>query len=483
MVAVLQLGAQRQQFVVDARGRAVVADVGVDAVGEVDGRGAARQRHDLALRREHVDLVREEVALDVLEEFLRVAGFRLDLEQALQPARRFALRLGEIEFAARLVQPVRGDARFGDAVHVVRADLHFQRRAERAEQRRVQRLVAVGLGDGDVVLELAGDGLVQLVQHAERRVAVGLVGHQHAHAVDVEHLRERVALLAHLLVDGVDRLLAAADDREHVLLGEALADDVEQPVHHLAPVAARRLDRAREDAVAHRVQVLERQVLQFEVERVQTEAVGDRRVDVERFVRDALAVRRRHRVQRAHVVQAVGELDQDDAHVARHREQHLAEALRLDFFAGRELDLVELRHAVDHVGHRLAERRLELGLGDGGVLHHVVQQRGGKSLRVEPPLREDAGDRERMRDVRFARLAELSAVCGFRELERARHERDVRLGQVVPQMLGEFRDLGHTCYVGPVSLGVNPAGWSAAWARSWSAFRCRSCRPPFRAAR
>ena len=107
--------------------------------------------------------------------------------------------------------------------------------------------------------------------------------------------------------------------------------------------------------------MLERQVLQLEVQRVEAEPVGDRRVDVERLARDALAMRRRHRVERAHVVQPVGELDQDDAHVARHREQHLAEALGLRFLARGELDLVELGHAVDHVGHRLAERRLELG--------------------------------------------------------------------------------------------------------------------------
>ena len=161
VVAVLELGAQRQQLVVDARRDAVVADVGVHAVREVDRGRAARQRHDLALRREHVDLVGEEVALDVLEEFLRVARLRLDLEQALQPARRLALRLGEVELAAGLVQPVRGDARLGDAVHVVRADLRLERRAERAEQRRVQRLVAVRLRDRDVVLELAGNRLVQ----------------------------------------------------------------------------------------------------------------------------------------------------------------------------------------------------------------------------------------------------------------------------------------------------------------------------------
>ena len=206
--------------------------------------------------------------------------------------------------------------------------------------------------------------------------------------------------------------------------------------HHLAPVAARGLDRAGEHAVAHRVEVLEREILQLQVERVEAQPVGDRRVDVERLARDALAVQRRHRIERAHVVQPVGELDQDDAHVARHREQHLAEALGLQLLARVELDLVELRHAVDHVGDRPAERRLDLGLGDGGVLHHVVQQRGGEPLRVDAPLRQDARDRERMRDVRLARLAVLAAVGGLGELERALDELDVRRRQVVAQVLG-----------------------------------------------
>ena len=189
--------------------------------------------------------------------------------------------------------------------------------------------------------------------------------------------------------------------------------------------------------------MLEREVLQLEVERVEAEPVGDRRVDVERLVRDPPAVRRRHRVERAHVVQPVGELDQDDADVLRHREQHLAEALGLRVLARVELDLVELGESVDHVGDELAERGLDLRLRDGGVFHHVVQQRGGEALRVEPPLRQDAGYRQRMRDVRLARLAELAAMGGVGELERALDERDVRRRQVIAEVSGELRDFRH----------------------------------------
>ena len=179
---------------------------------------------------------------------------------------RLLLGLGDTKLVARLVQPVRRDAGLGDAMHVLRADLRFQRRAERAEQRRVQRLVAVGLGDGDIVLELAGNRLVQRVQNAERRIARGHVLHQDAHAIDIEHLRERVMLLPHLLVDAVDGLLAAAHRGGDARFLQAIANRLQDAVHHLAPVAARSLDLLGQHAVAHRVQILERQLLQLQIQ-------------------------------------------------------------------------------------------------------------------------------------------------------------------------------------------------------------------------
>ena len=92
-VAALQLGAQRHRLAVDVGRDAVVADVGVDRVGEVDRRRAARQGEDLRLRREDVDRVGVEVDLDVLEELAGVARLVLDVDQRLQPEGAEALRL------------------------------------------------------------------------------------------------------------------------------------------------------------------------------------------------------------------------------------------------------------------------------------------------------------------------------------------------------------------------------------------------------
>src|SRR3546814_9915279 len=64
--------------------------------------------------------------------------------------------------------------------------------------------------------------------------------------------------------------------------------------------------------------------------------------------------------QRAHVVQAVGQLDQQHADVVRHREQELAEILRLPHFFRGELDARQLGHAFDQLGDRSEEHTSEL---------------------------------------------------------------------------------------------------------------------------
>jgi hypothetical protein len=245
----------------------------------------------------------------------------------------------------------------GHGVHRLGADLELDRGAERAHERRVQRLVAVRLRDRDVVLEAAGDRLHQLVQHAERHVALGQRADDDPEAEDVVDLRERQVLLAHLGVDRIDRLLAAEDLRLELGLRERLLDVLLDPLDEVAPVAARLLHRLRERRLAPRLQVLERELLQLAIGLVEAEPVRDRRVDLERLGGDPLLLGALHRVHRAHVVQPVGELDEDDADVARHREQHLAERLGLRLLARREAKLVELGEAVDEVGGRRRSAR------------------------------------------------------------------------------------------------------------------------------
>ncbi len=428
-IAALELGAQRQHLVVDLDRDALVAQVAVHRVGKVQRGGAARQRADMALGREHVDRIREQVDLDVLQEFLRIAGLALDIEQRLQPLVRLLLNIVGV-VGLVLVHPVRSHAGLGDLVHVARADLELHRRAKRAHQRGVQRLVAVDLGDGDVVLELAGHGLVQPMQRAHRHVAVHLRFHHHAETIYVQHLRERQLLVVHLAVDAVERFLAPGQFGHDAGVGQPLLRGFQDTLDHLAAVAARGLDGFLQRGVAERRADLEGQLLQFAVDRVETETVRDRRIDLHRLQRDTAAFLRRHEVERAHVVRTVGQLHQDHAHVARHRQQHLAEALRLRLLAALEFELVQFGQAIDQFGDLGAEFLGQLALGDALVFHHVVQQRRHDGLHIQLPVRAQLGHRHRMGDVGLTTLAVLAQMGFVGKLEGLAHARQVGRLQV-----------------------------------------------------
>ncbi len=321
--------------------------------------------------------------------------------------------------AAVLVDPVRGDAVLGGLVHRVRAHLDLERLALRPDHRRVQRLVAVRLRHRDVVLEAARNRLPERVQHADRAVAVLDGVDQDAHRGEVEDLVELLAAARHLLVDRIEVLGAAEDLRADRDVAQRLVEDARGLLDVLLAIRAALADERLDLGVAARVQRREREVLELPLHLVDAQAMRDRRVHLERLARVLELLLLGQRPERAHVVQAVGELDDHDAHVARHRQHHLAVALGLRLLARVEVDARELGHAVDEqrdvvaeLGGDLLERRL-------GVLDRVVQQRRDDHGRLGAQLGADARDAQRVHDVRLARLAHLVGVALGREGERA----------------------------------------------------------------
>ena len=158
------------------------------------------------------------------------------------------------------------------------------------------------------------------------------------------------------------------------------------------------------------VQGGERQVLQAALQFLHAEAVRQGGVDVEGLACHLLLLRRREGRQRAHVVEPVGQLDDEDPQVLGHGHQHLPQRGGLVALAGRELDAVQLGDAVDDLGHLGAEVRLDVGQGAVGVLDDVVQQGGGHAHVVEAEAGHDAGHAEGVLHERLARLAPLGAV-------------------------------------------------------------------------
>ena len=170
------------------------------------------------------------------------------------------------------------------------------------------------------------------MQRTQRQITGRHVLHHDAETVDVEHLRKRQMLVAHLAEDRIQTLFASENIRVETPLRQPCTDGFGNLADHFAAVAARRLHRALEHPVTQGIHGLEGQILQLAVHRMQTQPIGNGRVNLQRFTGDAPLLVLADATQRTHVVRAVRELDQDHAHVARHRHQHLAEVFGLRIF-------------------------------------------------------------------------------------------------------------------------------------------------------
>ena len=250
-----------------------------------------------------------------------------------------------------------GDAELRAPVHLMGADLDLHGFAAGADDRGVEALVHVVLRHRDVVLEPAGDRVPPGVDDAEGRVAFADGFDEDADADEVVDVGELVTAHDHLLVDRVVVLRPAGDGRLDAGVGEFGLELMGDGREVLLPLRCPVGDEADHLVVDLGVEDLEREILEFPLDRVHAEPVRERGVDLEGLACLLRARRGGHELPRARVVETVGELDDEDADVLGHRDDHLPHGLRLRGLTVGEL--VELRHPVDHRGDLGAE-----GLGE-----------------------------------------------------------------------------------------------------------------------
>ena len=311
---------------------------------------------------------------------------------------------------AFLVEDMRGDAVLGDLVHLLGADLQLDALVAGADHGGVDRAVVVLLRRRDVVLEAAGHDRPGGVDDAERAIAGLDVVDDDAEAEDVGQLLEADRLALHLGPDRKRLLAPAIDPRAEPVLAQILGELALDLADQIAVALGERIEPLHHHRIGFGIEGAEGQILQLLAHFLHAHAPGQRRVDVERLLGDAPARGRRHEVQRAHVVQAVGELDQQHADVVGDRQQQLAQVLGLLGLARDQLEPLQLGQALDQRADFGAEQLVDLGARRLGVLDGVVQQRGDDGGVVELEVGEDRRDFERVREIRIAGGAGLRAV-------------------------------------------------------------------------
>ena len=154
----------------------------------------------------------------------------------------------------------------------------------------------------------------------------------------------------------------------------------------------------------------EGQVLELPPHLLHPQTVRQGCVHVERLLRRTALLPFGHDGQGPHVVQAVGQLDQQDTPIVGHGHEHLANSGGLVRLLGVELETVQLGDPVHHLGHPGAERLADGLEGETGILHGVMEECGRDGLRVESELGHNGGHGNRVRNVGLSGTPELAVV-------------------------------------------------------------------------
>jgi len=214
----------------------------------------------------------------------------------------------------------------------------------------------------------------------------------------------------HLPVDRIQRFFPPEDAHRHAVADEDPLHLVLHPRNQILAPVARLAQRSGKYLVAPGVQEAKRQILQFPIGEIQPQPVGNRRINFQGFAADAFPFAARHVTHGAHVVGAVGQLDQDDPHVLGHGEQHLAKRLGLVLLPRVEFQLFQLGQPIDEFRHRGAKALHQLFFRDAAVFDGVVHECRHQGLGIELPLGALRRHRDRVGDVRVAVFALLAQV-------------------------------------------------------------------------
>ena len=255
-------------------------------VREIDGSRTRWQSDHLALRREDVNLFGTDLETKGIEELPRILGLGLPVTDVGEPRHvRIVVAAGAIALAvdACLVFPVRRHTELCPLVHFGRSDLQLDRLTLGADDRRVKRLVQVEFRGGDVVLEPPGNRSPPGVDRAEHCIAVAHRVHEDPNPDEVVDLVELATPHDHLLVDRVVLLGAtrhAALDFQGL---EVILDCVDDLLYETLTLRRALADKALDLDIEFRIQHSEREVFEFELDRLDSEPVREGRVDLERL--------------------------------------------------------------------------------------------------------------------------------------------------------------------------------------------------------
>ena len=282
----------------------------------------------------------------------------------------------------------------------------------------MQRLIHVAFGNGNVILETSGHWLPLVVNGAQHGVAITYCVHNYTHGGEVVHLFQRFVLLFHLFVDGIEMLCTPIHVKVFDVGSTQLVFQLEdESFHYRFPFRLLHGNALCNFVVRLAVEVLQAQIFQLAFYGRNTQSACNGCKNVQRFLGNYLLFFRRKVHQRTHIVQTVGKFYHHYTYVLCHCKKHLAHVFRLFLFLVVKLNFVQFGYACNKVGNFVAELFPQVGIGNVGVLHRVVQKRSTYRGHVKTHVHKNVRHYRGVRYVRSATCTELSLVCLLRHFE------------------------------------------------------------------
>ena len=255
------------------------------------------------------------------------------------------------------------------------------------------------------------------MHRAQRGIAVANRTDHDANTGEVVDIGEVASSSDHFLVDGIELL----GSTHHLGFDFCCAQVTLDQAHHVVDIrfALRSavLNKRFDFDVEFRIQHREGEVFQLSLDRLDSQAVCQRRIDVEGFLRLTSSRLGTHKPPGTGVMQSIGEFDHQHANVFGHRDNHFSHRFGLGVFA--IFDSVELGDAVDeHCDFftKLLPQRLQR---ISRVFDSVVEDGCGDGLGAQAQFGKNLRHRYRVGDVRLAGTPGLSLVSFLRDTVRA----------------------------------------------------------------
>ncbi len=273
---------------------------------------------------------------------------------------------------------------------------------------------------------------------AECAVAgVHFVNHN-AKGVNVHNFFKGLFLQPHFLIDAVKVFLASDHHRVNVFSLEADFDGALDLFDQFFAVAPRGGQCRLESARPQRVHGVKTAIFKFNSQVIHAQSVRNGGINFQCFFGDPSSFFRFECFQGAHVVQAVGQLHDDDANVLSHGQSHLLEVLSLFFGGGFKFELREFADAVHQFGNGLAKLVRQGALADTRIFNHIVQHGGHQALMIHVHVGQVLGHFQGVCDVGLATAAFLAVVGLFGVVIRSPNELYLRGFQIGGKPVTEY---------------------------------------------